>query len=336
VSSSAGLITALAAGAPQDIVLAPGIYDNAGPFTNANAHHVYSATLGGAVLRAGMVIGGNSGYTGGLVQGVAFDVNSSAKTLSNAIVHTWGSSGRGARIVDATFIGNYVVGRAIFARQPEGLVIQRVQVRNFRADGIRVDANVQNLALATPILLEDIDVSGVSYAVPKSSNGTAEACVWMGNTGTIRRAVLRNCAWMGLWTGTSDNGSLHEDLDIDATPNGVYIEHFTYNSTFQRMLIGAGVLTGVICEWADPAWGSRPACVDNVIQDSTLASSRIGVNLDEGTTRTTVRRVTFIGQSAAAIVDFRGINNAYSANDYTQIRVGAVSISFAHGAAAAP
>jgi hypothetical protein len=92
----------------------------------------------------------------------------------------------------------------------------------------------------------------------------------------------------------------------------------------------------VICEWADPSWSSLPACADNVIQDSTLASSRIGVNLDQGTTRTTVQRVTFMGQSSAAIVDYLGINNSYNTNDYSQIAPGAVAISFAHGTPAAP
>jgi hypothetical protein len=327
VTNSAGLASALAAGTPQNIILASGVYDNGGPFQNGNGHHLYSATLGGAVLTAGLVIGGNFGPGGGSVQGVAFDVSDPSKTLLNGIIHIWGTGGRGARILDATFAGHNTVGSAIMARQPEGLVVQRVRVRDFVANGVLVDANVQNLVLTTPVLLEDLDVANVSFAIPRSSNGTAEDCVWLGNTGTVRRAHLRNCAWMGLWTGTADAGSLHEDLDIDATPVAVYIEHFTTASTFQRMNIGPSVTTGVVCEWADPGWGSRPACVDNVIQDSTIASSRVGVVLDEGTTRTTVRRVKFIGQAKSGIMDYRGINNSYSANDYTGILPGAVPVS---------
>ena len=326
VTNSAGLSSALAAGTPQNIILASGVYDNGGPFQNGNGHHLYSATLGGAVLTAGLVIGGNSGG-GGSVQGLAFDVSDSSKTLLNSIIHVWGTGGRGTHILDTTFSGHNSVGIAIMVRQPEGLVVQRVRVRDFRVDGILVDANVQNMIVTTPVLLEDIDVANVSYAVPKSSNGTAEACIWLGNTGTVRRAHLRNCAWMGLWTGTADAGSLHEDLDIDTSPVAVYIEHFTTASTFQRMDIGPSVTTGVVCEWADPGWGSRPACVDNVIQDSTIASSRIGVVLDEGTTRTTVRRVKFIGQAVSGILDYRGINNTYSGNDYSGIAPGAVPVS---------
>src|SRR5207253_657287 len=232
-------------------------------------------------------------------------------SLLNSIIHVWGSGGRGTHIMDTTFNGNNSVGQSILARQPEGLVVQRVRVRNFRSNGLTVDANVQDMVMTTPVLLEDVDVANVSFAVPKSSNGTAEACVWIGNTATVRRLLLRYCAWMGLWTGTADAGSLHEDLDIDTSPVGVYIEHFTTASTFQRMDIGPAVRTGVVCEWADPGWGSRPACTDNVIQDSTIASSRIGVVLDEGTTRTTVRRVKFIGQAVSGILDYRGVNNAY-------------------------
>jgi len=330
VSTSAGLLSALAVGTPQNIVLASGVYDNAGPFTNANGHRLYSATLGGAVLHAGLVMGGNFGPGGGSVQGVAFDVSDSTKTLLNSIIHVWGSGGHGTRILDTTFNGNNIVGTAILARQPEGLVVQRVRVRNFRVNGITVDANVQNMVMVTPVLLEDLDVAYVSFAVPKSSNGTAEACIWLGNTGTLRRAIMRNCAWQGLWTGTANAGSVHEDLDIDSTPIAVYIEHFTTGSTFQRMRVGSAVSTGVNCEWADPTWGSLPACVDNIIQDSTIGSSYVGVYMDLGTTRTTVQRVTFVSQTKAAIVDYQGVNNTYSGNDYTGIAAGAVPVSYSH------
>jgi hypothetical protein len=326
VSNSAELASALAGGTARDIVLASGSYDNGGPFMNGNGHRLYSATLGGAVLRSGLVIGGNGGATGGMVRGITFDVNNSSKTLQDSIIHIWGSAGRGTRILDTTFAGNNVVGHAVLSRQPEGLVMQRVRVRDFRINGLTLDANVQNLIVATPMLIEDIDVANVSAAVPRSFDGRAEACIWLGNTGTLRRAIMRNCAWMGLWTGTSATSSVYEDLDIDGTPTGAYVEHFTYSSTFQRMRIGPGIKTGVVCEWADPGWGYKPACVDNVFQDSTFYSWSVGIYMDEGTTRTAVRRVTFIGQQSAAIVDYKGIGNTYIGNDYTQIAPGAVPV----------
>lgn len=330
VSNASGLASALMSGSPRDIVLAPGVYESDQPFQNASGHRLYAATRGSAILRAGLVIGGNEGTGGALVQGIAFDVSDPSRTLEDSVVHVWGRAGAGTRLLDSTFRGHRKVGAAIVVREPEGLVIQRISVRDFSHNGILIDANDRGRALSVPVLLEDLDVENVSLQVPRSSEGKAEACVWIGNTATLRRALLRNCAWMGLWTGTASNGSLVQDLDIDRTPVGVYLEHFTTRSTFARVRIGARVGIGMICEWADPSWGRRPACVDNVIENSIVASTTIGISLDEGTTRTTIRGVTFIGQRKAAIVDYRGIDNAYVDNDYGQAARGALHISYAH------
>jgi len=204
-----------------------------------------------------------------------------------------------------------------------------VKVRDFSYDGILVDANAFGYTVTTRPLLEDLDVANVSFPTPKTSNGTAEACVWIGNTSTVRRVLARNCAWMGVWTGSSDSGSLHEDFDIDGTGVGVYLEHYTTGTTFQRLRIGPNVSTGIMCEWAEPPT-SIPASTDNVIQDSTIASTDQGVWLDYGTIRTTVRRVTFSGQTRAGIIDYVGVNNAYYDNDYSGIAPGAVPVSYNH------
>jgi hypothetical protein len=325
VSDSDGLRAALLSWPPRDIVLGPGVYDDTAPFRNWNGHRIYSATLGGAVLHAGLVVGSNWSPDGALVQGIAFDVNDPSKTLQNSIIHVWGR-GHGVQIRDVTLEGNDVIGTAIVVRQPEGLVIQRARARDFRVNGITVDANVLGMVVAAPVLLEDLDVANVSFAEPKSSNGTAEACLWLGNSGTLRRALLRNCAWTGLWAGTSNAGSMHEDLDIDGAGAGVYIEHFVTGSTFQRIRTGPNVATGVMCEWADPIWGAQPACDSDIIQDSTIASALIGVFLDSGTTRTIVRRVLFLGMTTAAIRNRDGIENEFVDNDYSGIGAGAVPI----------
>ena len=329
VSTSAGLASALAAGAPQDIVLAAGVYDNAGPFSNPNGHRLYSATLGGAVLHAGIVMGANYGPGHGLVRGITFDVTDPAKTLLGSIIHIWGT-GVGSRVLDSTFYGHATISSAIMAKQPEGVVVQRVVVRDFIDWGVLVDANIPNLVVAQPPLLEDLDVANVSRAVPLSSNGTSEACVWLGNTGTVRRALLRHCAWMGLWTGTANTGALHEDLNIDYAVVGAYLEHFTTGSTFQRFWIGPNTGRGFNNEWADPAWGGRAASTDNVIQDSTILSLHAGVNMDQGTTRATVRRVRFVGQTWAGIGDYLGNGNSYYDNDFTQLGSGAVPVIHDH------
>jgi hypothetical protein len=172
-------------------------------------------------------------------------------------------------------------------------------------------------------------VAGVSRRSPGSSEGRAEACVWIGNSGSVRRVRAEGCAWTGLWTGTATRRSRFEDVDVARTPTGVYIEHFTHDSLFRRLHIRPTVRTGVVAEWADPAWNRRPASVDNVIEDSRFESWLAGVFLDAGTTRTTVRRSTFANQRWAAIGDHRGVGNAYYDNDYRRIRPGAAAI--AHG-----
>ena len=327
VASSAELLIALRRSTPTDIVLADGVYDNGAPFQNNYGHRMYAASLGGAVFRAGLVLGGNFGPGKGLVQGVSFDVSEKAKALLNGVIYVWGT-GAGSQILDSTFNGNFVIGSGIHIVRPEGNVVRRVLVRNFTDYGVFADASTPNLVLSVPIVLEDLDVANVGRAAAGSSNGTAEACVWFGNTGTLRRVKVRDCAWMGIWTGNGNTNSLHEHLDVDRTPVGVYLEHFTTGSTFQRMLVGTNVRRGVLCEWADPAWGSKPGCVDDVIQDSIFMSNEVGVQLNPGTTRTTVRRNKFIGQTIAGMNDSEGINNAYYDNDYSQIAPSAVEISY--------
>ena len=86
----------------------------------------------------------------------------------------------------------------------------------------------------------------------------------MGVTAIVRRVKARNCAWEGLWVGSGTRNSVFEDLDLNDVGIGVYIEHFASNSTFRRIHAGPNVDRGRTCEWADPAWGSRAACTDNV------------------------------------------------------------------------
>jgi hypothetical protein len=330
VSTSAELLSALAASAPSDIVLNDGVYDNSAPFSDANDHHIYAAHLGGAVLHAGIVLGGNFGAGGALVQGLAFDVTDPTKTFEGGIVQTWGASGRNATILDTTFNGNSDVDTGILARQVEGLVVRRVALANFLSYGMLVDENVPNATVATPPVLEDVSVRHVSRVVPRSSNGTAEACIWLGNTATLRRAKVRDCAWDGFWSGTAFTNGLVSDLDVDSTPVGLYLEHFSKSSTYQNLLVGRDVGTGINCEWADPAWSSQPACNGDTIQDSTFESSRAGVYLDQGTTNVTVRNCRFLYQTWAGIGNYQGVGNTFSGNDYTGIAAGAVGVTTSH------
>jgi len=331
VSTSAELVQGLARSAAQDIVLASGVYDQATYFVNANGHRVYAASLGGAVLRAGMEFGGNYGQPNGLVRGITFDVSDPAKAAHGHIVYTWGTA-RGVQVLDSTFNGHGVMRSAVWGYQPEGLVVRRVQASNFTDYGVGAEANDPSLRLSVPVLFEDIDVSGVSRAIPRSANGTAEACIWLANNGTLRRARVRNCAWMGIWTGgaAKNGGVLLEHLDIDQTPKGIYPEHYSWGATYQFFHIGPHVATGINMEWADPLTGGLPACDGCIVRDGTIESCGVGIALDRGTRRTTVRRVTFGSQAVAAIVDDNTpTTNAYADNDYGRIATSAVAISTA-------
>jgi hypothetical protein len=330
VSTSRELHAALALRTRRTIVLVRGGYDSRRPFLNPHGHHVYAARRGRAVLRAGLSLGGNSGRPGALVRGVLIDIDDRRRTVDGAAIAVWGT-GRDVRILDVTMRGNGVARAGISAQQPEGLVIRRVSVRRFTDFGIFVDANQLGRApLGTPFRIYDADVARIGRRVPGSSEGRAEACVWIGNTGTVRRVHARSCAWTGLWTGTATQRALVDRFDVDRAPTGVYLEHFTHDSTFRRLRIGRGVRVGVTAEWADPAWDRRPASVGNVIEMSWFESRLVGVYLDEGTTRTSVRRSTFANQSWAAIGDYRGNGNAFEANDYSGVDPGAATVRHDH------
>jgi hypothetical protein len=330
VATSAELRSALLRPQPTDIVLADGVYDGTAPFLNPNGHRLYAARIGRVVLRAGLSLGANAGPPGASVQGLVFDVRAAEKTVDGAEILVWGTA-KDAAVLDVSLRGNRVVRAGLVVRQPEGFQGARIVARDFTDYGVLVDANDPALTrLDQPFQLTDVSIAGVTRPVPGSSDGTGEACVWIGNPGVVRRVHVRRCAWSGLWTGTAATDALLDQIDVDETPTGVYIEHFTRRSTFQHVRVGGDVRVGILAEWAAPAWGRRPASVENVIQDGWIGASVAGVYLDEGTTRTVVRRMTFVNQRWAAIGDYRGIDNAFSGNDYDGILSGAVDVTRQH------
>ena len=316
VSSASGLRTALAARRRRAIVLAPGTYAGTRPFANPYGHRLYAARLGRAVLTAGLSMGGNRGPGGGSVRGLVFDVRDRRRTVDGAAILVWGT-GRGSRILDTTLRGDRKLSAGVAARRTEGLVMRRVVVRRFQDFGVLVDANdADRPEQREPFAISDLDVADIARPTPGSSMGRSEACVWIGDAGSLRRVRARSCAWSGLWTGTATRRARFESIDVDRARTGVYLEHFTSDSTFRRLRIGPRVRVGLTAEWADPAWGRRPASVGNVIEDSRFESRLVGVYLDEGTTRTIVRRSSFANQTWGAIGDYRGKENATYGNDY--------------------
>jgi hypothetical protein len=327
VRTSTQLRAALTRRTPARIVLRPGRYDAAGPFVNENGHAIYSQAVGQAVLTAGVSMG-HPGGVAGLLQGVVIDVRDAAKTVDGVAVMVQGNAGG---VFDVVLRGHRTIRSGLVVRQPEGFRTARLVVRDFTDYGVLVDANDRRRTqLAQPFSLRDLDVAGIKRADPGSSRGRGEACVWLGNPGTAARVRARDCGWTGVWTGTAATGLHVTDVDVDVTRTGVYLEHFTYRSLFERIHVGRGVRVGLSAEWADPGWGGLPASVDNVIEASRFESSLAGVYLDEGTTRTIIRGSTFAGQRWAAIGDYEGVDNAYYGNDYRGIGDGAVTVTRKH------
>jgi hypothetical protein len=328
VRTSGELRTALERQSATTIALRQGTYDADRAFVNAYGHRLYAKSLGKAVLTAGLRLGTHDERPGGLLRGVVFDVRDQAKTVDGVTVLV---SSPGTRVLDVSMRGHGIVRSGLIVREPEGFQGTRLVVRGFTDYGVLVDANDRDRSsLARPFELRDLDVAEIKRPVPGSSQGRGEACVWVGNPGIVERARARRCGWTGLWTGTAATGGRFAGIDIDEAPTGVYLEHFTRQSTFERIRVGRRVRVGLIAEWTDPDSGSAPGSVDNVIQDSRFESWLVGVYLDEGTTRTVIRRSTFVGQRWAAIGDYRGVDNVYQANDYRGIAPGAVPLSREH------
>src|SRR5438552_715340 len=79
--------------------------------------------------------------------------------------------------------------------------------RNFVADGIVVDTYPKKMRPKVLPILGVLDIANVSRRVPRSSHGTAEACLWLGTPVLLDGAKLRSCAWDGMWTGFNAAGS---------------------------------------------------------------------------------------------------------------------------------
>ena len=333
VSSSSELAAALANGRREAIVLAPGVYDNPRPFTVRDGDRLYAARLGRAVLKAGVVLGANAGPPGASIRGLTFNVTDPAKTLHGAIVHVWGSAVH-ASVLDTRVYGHGRIDAGLLVRQPRGFVARRVVAEGFRSYGVLVDPNNVKYRTQVPFVLSDLTISRVRRPLRGSSNGRAEACLWLGSRGITKRVSVRRCGISGIWTGTATHGSRVVDATINRAAVGIYIEAYTTGTTFKRLRVGPDVYRGLNAEWADIAGGQKPASSDNVVEDGYFRTSRVGVYLDQGTARTTVRRCVFVGQAWAAIGDYLGQGNTYYDNDFDAIGPQAVPVTHEHGSSA--
>ena len=258
------------------IVLAAGqLRRSEPPFEPLRAPDLRGAPRPGRASR-GPEPGRQRGGSGALVRGLVVDVADANASTGDAAIAVWGSAGH-ARVLDTTVRGHGVLASGVMARRPEGLVIRRVVARGFTSYGV-----LRRFEPARP----------GRHAPARGARGRGH------RTGGAPRAALRErprrgvpldrehragaagadqvCAWSGLWTGTASIGSTFDQIDVDGTKTGVYIEHFTHNSTFRRLRIGRNVEIGLNAEWDDPSWGGRPASVDNVIEPAASPAASSG------------------------------------------------------------
>jgi hypothetical protein len=329
VSSSAELQSALSNGLRESIVLEPGVYDGERPFADRDGDRLFAARLGSVVLKTGVVLGANEGAPGASLRGLTFNVTDPRKTLHGSIVHVWGSASH-ASVLDTRLYGHGRVDAGLLVRQPRAFVARRIVAEGFRSYGIAVDPNQLGYRTTAPFALSDLAISRVRRPVRGSSHGRAEACLWLGSPGSAHRVLVRRCGVTGIWTGTATHRTRVVDATIDRTPVGIYIEHYTDGTSFTRLRVGPDVNRGVNAEWSDLAQGQKPASTDNVIQEAFFRTRHVGVYLDEGTTRTVVRRSLFTDQSWAAIGDYLGQGNTYYENDFGGIGTAAVPVTHDH------
>jgi hypothetical protein len=327
-------------------VLADGVYDRSGPFTNTNGHRLYAKNRGKAVLKTGLVLGGNYGNSSPVIRGLTFDVSSTSKVMGGGIVHVWGNTGTNSSVLDCVFRGNAAIPYGIVALNPQGLKVERSEFFNFTDVGLRLSNNqTVGFGGSTPTIeaIRDIYVDTVSRSTPGASDGTAEAGLLIGHpvSGGVNRIKVRNASWSGLLLANNAWRTSYRNLDINmngpkaSRSVGVYLEHYSFENTFESFSIVAR--TGFNAEWADPAWGGNPAARRTVIRTGVVDAAGVtgtklqaGVYLDEGTDTTTVSGVTFRNQNWAGIGAYKNVgSNSFGGNSY-QLQSGASQITYAH------
>ena len=366
VSNTAEFIRQFTSTTPEDIVLTDGLYDNASPVKAGAAHRVWAAHVGNARLTFGLEFDSDQGAPGAAVHGLSFDIKNRAAgardgpagdpRAARAAVRIAGINNSRFSIEDVTIYGNRAIDAGIKALNSDGLIVRRCAVSDVLDYGVFAHAfgnEVYTVNVRTPAVIEDCDIKNVYRAPRASNNGKSEACLWVGVNASVERVRLHNCGWMGLWTGGNTNDSHFADLSIDDSDTGIYVEHWTRRSTFERFQIGpskgltgsAGFRTsiGITTEWADPAYAglnpvfgqSLAASHDNTFKDGTINSFVTGIFTDDSQ-GTTISNVRFFNQRFSGISEFRNSKSGYDSqwqgrgNDFSGLSAGAEPYNRSH------
>ena len=123
--------------------------------------------------------------------------------------------------------------------------------------------------------------------MPGSSNGTAEAGVWVGHAADVARIRVRGTGWTGLALVGGCSGVVVTDLDVDEVAHGylhpggrgVALELST-DSSFDRVHVGPGAMWGFGIEWDHGDGAPRNSGIR--IRNATLAAYKGGISADSG------------------------------------------------------
>lgn len=325
VSNSTDLVSALALPTGQDIIVADGDYTWTGPVVVAGPHRVWSENLLGATIQFGLTYAGNADRTGGLeLHGLEFLVDNAnmapAGGGSTHILYTWGQGGEDLLVEDCTFDGDLVIGDAIGAFAPNGLVVRRTEISNFWGYGLVAKQGAAGTVLTSEPLLEDLQIRSVFGATPGSSNGAWENGLLLGNNGTIRRADIRDVGWSAIQLYNDATGVIIEDVFIDFAGPGVWGAAYTeargagiwlaqsHDVEIDRVRIESHVFLGINVHWdmgnPDPFLNTTPPRNHNItISDLYSRAYKIGVHLDLGVEDAIIRASRFEHAWMAGILD---------------------------------
>ena len=239
-----------------------------------------------------------------MLKGLSFDVGQPDRTFQGAIVYVRGT-GPGNQLLDLTLDGHGAVASGISVRQA--------------SSGRPADRRRNFLDWACWSIRHEFSLRPGLHR-RRSRMSTARTCsagrcrAAQRHLGSVRlaggdrdraRIKTRNCAWEGLWVGSGTRDTVFEDLNLDDTRIGIYVEHFASDSTFRRVHVGrrSRPASGTI----PPGVASRPARTTcSRTRPSRHRARVIRGLLDEGTAHTTVRRSIFVHQRCGVMATTRG------------------------------
>jgi len=145
------------------------------------------------------------------------------------------------------------------------VTVEKQHIHDYTSYGYGEMAWVNNAPVESPpnvrSTIRDLRIERITRVPPRSSNGTAEAGIWVGQTADVSRIDIASAAWMQVWTGARCYRSVFEDILMrDTRLVGIYPEHNTWDTTFRRFVNteSPGQLANVVNqEWWYSGEGSK-------------------------------------------------------------------------------